>query len=71
MPKKCAQQAAIGALYAGEKFSQKNYGLFYKAFPHVWKDLAMEGGEYIEAELFSLLVRNCQNANNVDAAEAE
>ena len=71
MPKKCAQQAAIGALYAGERFTQKNYGLFYKAFPHVWKSLAEEGGEYISLESFPHLVRNCQNANNIDVKEAE
>ena len=31
----------------------------------------MEGGEYIAADDFPHLVRNCQNANNVDAAEAD
>ena len=67
MPKKCAQQAAIGSLYAGEKFTQKNYGLFYKAFPHVWKELAGKGSQYIEADMFSLLVKNCQNAGNISA----
>ena len=60
LPRKCAQQAAISSLYAGEKFTQKNYGLFYKAFPHVWKEMTgSKTAEYIEADLFPLLVRKC------------
>ena len=65
MEKKCAREAAVSCLYSGEKMSQKNYSLFYKAFPKVWNTLAEEGGEFIDSEVFPHLVRNCLNAGNI------